>query len=617
MGPAFALEDKSLASKKHAQVAILDGEQVYAEGEQALRQTEDHYDAEFPDDIYPTDEQKATLRRIPDKFPLKAYAVAFVELAERFSYYGTTIVFTNFIQQPLPPNSASGAGGKDGQSGALGLGQQASTGIITFLGFWVYLCPLVGGWLADAKWGRYKTIQRGIYCSLFAHVLIIIAGIPQVIARDGASVALLIVGIIILGLGTGCFKPNVSPLVAEQYRRKLLCVRTLKSGEMIIIDPALTASRIYMYFYLMINIGAIIGQVAMVYAEKYVGFWLAFTLPSIVFMICPVVMFLGRKHYVLTPPQGSTLGKALSTIKMCLRGRWSLNPARFYKNCRSADFWDTARPETYSNENRPATLTWDSAWVNEVARGLDACKVAIYFPIYWLPYNQISNNLTSQSAVLNTHGAPNDLINNIDPIAIIILIPLLDIFIYPILRRMGISLSPIRKIFWGFMTASASMLGAALIQVYVYKNSPCGYAASTCADAAGNALVPDINVWIQTPVYFLIALSEVLASITSLEYAYTKAPKSMRGMIQAIFLLTTAIANAITEAFVPLSIDPLIIWNYGSMAILALFGGLGFFFTFRDLDRREESLNDLKAGQINDVQTIVERHNEEKHPHST
>lgn len=40
---------------------------------------------------------------------------------------------------------------------------------------------------------------------------------------------------------------------------------------------------------------------------------------------------------------------------------------------------------------RPATLTWDSAWVNEVARGLDACKVAIYFPIYWLPYNQISN----------------------------------------------------------------------------------------------------------------------------------------------------------------------------------------------------------------------------------
>ena len=55
-------------------------------------------------------------------------AIAFIELVERFSYYGTTVVFTNFIQQPLPDNSRTGAGGHDGQSGALGQGQQASTG---------------------------------------------------------------------------------------------------------------------------------------------------------------------------------------------------------------------------------------------------------------------------------------------------------------------------------------------------------------------------------------------------------------------------------------------------------------------------------------------------------
>lgn len=54
--------------------------------------------------------------------------IASVELVERFSYYGTTVVFTNFIQQPLPDGSRTGAGGRDGQSGALGKGQQASTG---------------------------------------------------------------------------------------------------------------------------------------------------------------------------------------------------------------------------------------------------------------------------------------------------------------------------------------------------------------------------------------------------------------------------------------------------------------------------------------------------------
>ena len=75
--------------------------------------------------------------------------IAFVEAAERFSYYGSTQVFTNceytyhclqmaladpfvVIQQPLPEGSRTGAGGKDGQSGALGRGQQTANGLITF-----------------------------------------------------------------------------------------------------------------------------------------------------------------------------------------------------------------------------------------------------------------------------------------------------------------------------------------------------------------------------------------------------------------------------------------------------------------------------------------------------
>lgn len=61
--------------------------------------------------------------------------IAFVELAERFSYYGSTVVFTNFIQQPLPPGSRTGSA-PHGQPGALGMGQRASTGLTTFNSFW-------------------------------------------------------------------------------------------------------------------------------------------------------------------------------------------------------------------------------------------------------------------------------------------------------------------------------------------------------------------------------------------------------------------------------------------------------------------------------------------------
>lgn len=42
------------------------------------------------------------------------------------------------------------------------------------------------------------------------------------------------------------FKANISPLVAEQYRKTKLFVIVTKSGEKVIVDPALTVSRVYM-----------------------------------------------------------------------------------------------------------------------------------------------------------------------------------------------------------------------------------------------------------------------------------------------------------------------------------------------------------------------------------
>lgn len=54
------------------------------------------------------------------------------------------------------------------------------------------------------------------------------------------------IAIIITGLGTGLFKANISPLVAEQYRRTKLFIREEKNGERVIVDPVLTVSSIYM-----------------------------------------------------------------------------------------------------------------------------------------------------------------------------------------------------------------------------------------------------------------------------------------------------------------------------------------------------------------------------------
>jgi POT family proton-dependent oligopeptide transporter len=92
----------------------------------------------------------------------------------------------------------------------------------------------------------------------------------------------------------------------------------------------------------------------------------------------------------------------------------------------------------------------------------------------------------------------------------------------------------------------------------------------------------------------------------------------MRSIVQAISLLTNAVAAAIGEALVPLSDDPNLVWNYVTCTMcvfisarkkleiatdrtchrsLAAVGGIGFFLSFRDLDRQEETLNELPPGK--------------------
>ncbi|KAL8811204.1 MAG: hypothetical protein Q9200_001987 [Gallowayella weberi] len=537
---------------------------------------------------YPTAEEVDTLRRVCGTIPWSAYTIAFIELCERFSYYGTTIVFVNFIQRPLPEGSTTGASGTNGQSGALGLGQRASTGLSTFNSMWAYFMPLVGAYMADQYWGRYKTIQISIFIAILGHIILIIATLPPVIAHPDGAIGCFSVGLIIFGIGTGGFKPNISPLIAEQYESKhpKQYVRVKKSGERVIVDPTMTISRIYMYFYLMINVGALAGQIGMVYAEKYVGFWLSFVLPTCLFLCCPTIMFLMRNKYARRPPTGSVLTKALKLWTFAMKGRWSPNPAKTIKNMRSDDFWESVKPSRLGSA-KPVWMTFDDVWVDEVRRGFKACTVFLWIPIYWLAYNQMTTNLISQAATMELHGAPNDLINNIDPIALVIFIPICDLFLYPGLERAGIRFTPLKKIAWGFGLAAASMIASAVTQHYIYKLGACGDHPSSedCKSPA------PINVWVQTIPYLLIAFSEIFTSITALEYAFTKAPKNLRSVVTSIFLFMSAISYAIGEAFVGLSEDPLLTWNYTTIACLTAVACAGFWIAHRKLDKEEDKMN--------------------------
>ncbi|KAJ7124152.1 peptide transporter PTR2A [Mycena epipterygia] len=547
--------------------------------------------------IFPTEEERATLRRVSDTIPWNAYLIAMVEAAERFSFYGSQVVFTNFIQHALPPGSHTGAGGPNGQSGALGKGQQTSTGIGTFYQFWCYITPILGAYIADVHLGRYNTVIVAVGIALIGHIILIVSAVPGVIEDSNKALGVFLLAQIVMGFGTGLFKANISPLVAEQYRRTKLFVVTTNKGERVIVDPTVTVARVYMYFYLFINIGALVGQITMAYSEKYVGFWLAYTLPTVVFLFCPLVLIAGRNRYIRSPPTGSVVALFFKAFGFAAKGRWSVNPVATYKNLTAPDFWEAAKPSNVAGP-RPGWMTFDDQWVDELSRGIKACWVFLWFPIYWLTYNQLNNNLVSQAATMETHGLPNDVLSNLDPLALIILIPICDQVIYPAMLRWGWNFTALKKICAGFLTGAAAMVWAAVLQHYIYKSNPCGEAAATCVDSAGNALVSPLNVWIQTGAYVLIAISEIFASITGLEYAFTKAPKNMRSLVMSIFLFMSAISSALGEAFVSLSTDPLLVWNYGSMAVLAFVAGVLFWLSCRKVDAREDELNNLATGRV-------------------
>lgn len=188
---------------------------------------------------------------------------------------------SNFVNHALPlpapdgppgshHNTGAGGGSDQGISGALGQGPQVANGINTFNTFWIYCVPLLGAYVADEHWGRYKTICVSIAIAIVGHIILVISAIPPVITNQTACFAVFMLGVIIMGFGTGGFKPNISPLIVEQIDVTHAFVKTLPSGERVVVDPIITQSRIYHYFYLFINIGALIGQIGMVGSSIFV-----------------------------------------------------------------------------------------------------------------------------------------------------------------------------------------------------------------------------------------------------------------------------------------------------------------------------------------------------------
>ena len=193
---------------------------------------------------------------------------------------------------------------------------------------------------------------------------------------------------------------------------------------------------------------------------------------------------------------------------------------------------------------------------------------------------------------MQLHGIPNDIMQNIDPLTIIFLIPIFDRFLYPGLRKIGIPFRPITRITWGFIFGAFAMAYAAIVQQLIYSSPPC-YDAPLACDTSH--MPNQVHVAMQTPAYFFMAVSEILASVTGLEYAFTKAPPSMKSFVMSIFLLQSAFGSALGIALAPFAKDPKMVWMYTGLCIAIIITAWLFWICFKHLNATEESMNVLET----------------------
>jgi len=467
--------------------------------------------------------------------------------------------------------------------------------------------PILGAIIADQYLGKYNTIL--IFCFIYIAGLLILVctSIPGALSA-GAGLGGFIAAIIIIGLGTGGIKSNVAPLIADQYKRRQMKVTTdKKTGERVLIDPSITVTRIYMVFYFCINLGSL-SLIATPYMERDVGFWTAYLLCLCMFLVGTLTLVLGRKLYVVRPPQGSVVTDAFRAMWMMIKGR----------------NMDAAKPSYQAGLGKEVKLRWDDHFVDEVKRAIIACKVFTFYPIYWVVYGQFSNNFVTQAGEMASHGIPNDLMQNFDPIAIIVFLPIMDRIVMPLLRKWGIPLRPITRIVIGFWVAALAMVYAAVIQYYIYRAGPC-YEHPLCdasLNAEGQAQGNNIHIAAQTGAYMLIGISEIFASVTGYEYAYTKAPPSMKSFVQSMFLLTNAFGSAISEALNPVLYDPAIQWMFVGLAVSSFIAGCLIWVLFHHLNETEEEMNaldqdmdsdpTLRRSSVHNERTVGLHHADEK-----
>lgn len=380
------------------------------------------------------------------------------EFAERCSYYGMRAILATYMADKL------------------GLGKEnAMLFMSLFIGA-CYLLPLAGGWLADNYFGKYNIIVGFSLPYILGHVIL---GIEQPIFA--------IIALALLAMGSGVIKPNISTLMGMTYDQK-------RPGQELLRTQA------FSMFYMAINIGAFISQLAIPKIKDYYkdqgnhyAYFIAFLVPAALMIVAFFFFAIGKKHY------------AIEKIER-----------------------RAATPEEKA-------LRW------QVLQQVGLLFLLVMF--FWAFFDQSASTwiFFAQSNMKNDFfGFSAEQMQAINPFLIVTFLPVMN-FLFTSMANAGYKIRATDKILVGFILTGVTM-------------AIMGYCGIMSGDARANPLADEqkVTLWWQAIAYFVLTMAEILISVTGLELAFVAAPKNMKSFVTSLWLLTVFLANYLIN--VPMSL---------------------------------------------------------------
>lgn len=194
--------------------------------------------------------------------------------------------------------------------------------------------------------------------------------------------------------------------------------------------------------------------------------------------------------------------------------------------------------------------------------------------VFTLCMGQMLNNLVSQAGQMELHGVPNDMIQALSGIAVVLLGPAIQ-GVMSLLAKRRILLGPIVRMAISFIFTAAGMAFAGGVQQLIYSVPPCYNAPLACAESMGGTIPNNINVWMQTPIHFILASGEILGYVAMDEVSYTNSPQGLKSVVQAFKQLSNCLGSILGLALSPVSRDPYLVVLYSSLAgVMVLITGI-------------------------------------------